>query len=181
MSNWKEKPLSEYCEFQEGYVNPPKGHSEYFGGDIKWCRAVDINNGYVYSTSQTLTDAGFNSAKKSAVLFKPNTIVITKSGTIGRLGIIKDYMCGNRATINIIPKNNADVEFVFYLLRSRQNEFFDLAVGSVQKNLYVSILEKMMFKFPSLYEQKKIASFFSVIDKKIDINNRINRNLALVA
>ena len=177
MSNWKEKPLSEYCEFQEGYVNPPKGHSEYFGGDIKWCRAVDINNGYVYSTSQTLTDAGFNSAKKSAVLFKPNTIVITKSGTIGRLGIIKDYMCGNRATINIIPKNNADVEFVFYLLRSRQNEFFDLAVGSVQKNLYVSILEKMMFKFPSLYEQKKIASFFSVIDKKIDINNRINRNL----
>lgn len=178
MSNWKEKPLSEYCEFQEGYVNPPKGHSEYFGGDIKWCRAVDINNGYVYSTSQTLTDAGFNSAKKSAVLFKPNTIVITKSGTIGRLGIIKDYMCGNRATINIIPKNNADVEFVFYLLRSRQNEFFDLAVGSVQKNLYVSILEKMMFKFPSLYEQKKIASFFSVIDKKIDINNRINRNLS---
>lgn len=174
MSNWKEKTLSEYCEFQEGYVNPPKGHSEYFGGDIKWCRAVDINNGYVYSTSQTLTDAGFNSAKKSAVLFKPNTIVITKSGTIGRLGIIKDYMCGNRATINIIPKNNADVEFVFYLLRSRQNEFFDLAVGSVQKNLYVSILEKMMFKFPSLYEQKKIASFFSVIDKKIDINNRIN-------
>lgn len=181
MSNWKEKTLSEYCEFQEGYVNPPKGHSEYFWGDIKWCRAVDINNGYVYSTSQTLTDAGFNSAKKSAVLFKPNTIVITKSGTIGRLGIIKDYMCGNRATINIIPKNNADVEFVFYLLRSRQNEFFDLAVGSVQKNLYVSILEKMMFKFPSLYEQKKIASFFSVIDKKIDINNRINRNLALIA
>ena len=178
MSNWKEKTLSEYCEFQEGYVNPPKGHSEYFGGDIKWCRAVDINNGYVYSTSQTLTDAGFNSAKKSAVLFKPNTIVITKSGTIGRLGINKDYMCGNRATINIIPKNNADVEFVFYLLRSRQNEFFDLAVGSVQKNLYVSILEKMMFKFPSLYEQKKIASFFSVIDKKIDINNRINRNLS---
>ena len=178
MSNWKEKTLSEYCEFQEGYVNPPKGHSEYFGGDIKWCRAVDINNGYVYSTSQTLTDAGFNSAKKSAVLFKPNTIVITKSGTIGRLGIIKDYMCGNRATINIIPKNNADVEFVFYLLRSRQNEFFDLAVGSVQKNLYVSILEKMMFKFPSLYEQKKIASFFSVIDKKIDINNRINRNFS---
>lgn len=178
MSNWKEKTLSEYCEFQEGYVNPPKGHSEYFGGDIKWCRAVDINNGYVYSTSQTLTDTGFNSAKKSAVLFKPNTIVITKSGTIGRLGIIKDYMCGNRATINIIPKNNADVEFVFYLLRSRQNEFFDLAVGSVQKNLYVSILEKMMFKFPSLYEQKKIASFFSVIDKKIDINNRINRNLS---
>ena len=178
MSNWKEKPLSEYCEFQEGYVNPPKGHSEFFGGDIKWCRAVDINNGYVYSTSQTLTDAGFNSAKKSAVLFKPNTIVITKSGTIGRLGIIKDYMCGNRATINIIPKNNADVEFVFYLLRSRQNEFFDLAVGSVQKNLYVSILEKMMFKFPSLDEQKKIASFFSVIDKKIDINNRINRNLS---
>lgn len=178
MIEWKEAELGEYCAFQEGYVNPSKEHQEYFGGAIKWCRAVDLNDGYVYETSQTLTEEGFKSAKKSALLFEPNTIVISKSGTIGRLGIIKDYMCGNRATINIKPKENADTEFIFYLLRSRQREVADLAVGSVQKNLYVSILEKIKFRFPSLENQKKIASYISTIDKKIEVNTKINRNLS---
>lgn len=178
MIKWKEAELGEYCDFQEGYVNPSKEHPEYFGGSVKWCRAVDINDGYIYHTSQTLTEEGFKSAKKSALLFEPNTIVISKSGTIGRVGIIKDYMCGNRATINIKPKNNADVEFIFYMLKSKQREFADLAVGSVQKNLYVSILEKIKFKFPSLDNQKKISSYISTIDKKIEINNQINRNLS---
>ena len=41
------------------------------------------------------------------------------------------------------------------MLKSKQREFADLAVGSVQKNLYVSILEKIKFKFPSLDNQKK--------------------------
>ena len=178
MIKWKEAELGEYCDFQEGYVNPSKEHPEYFGGSVKWCRAVDINDGYIYHTSQTLTEEGFKSAKKSALLFEPNTIVISKSGTIGRVGIIKDYMCGNRATINIKPKNNADVEFIFYMLKSKQREFADLAVGSVQKNLYVSILEKIKFKFPSLDNQKKISSYISTIDKKIEIHNQINRNLS---
>lgn len=177
MTEWEEAELGEYCEFQEGYVNPSKQHPKYFGGDVKWCRAVDLTDGYVYETSQTLTEEGFKSAKKSALLFEPNTIVISKSGTIGRLGIIKDFMCGNRATINIKPKKNADTEFIFYLLRNRQKEFANLAVGSVQKNLYVSILEKIKFRFPDLETQRKIASYLGAIDKKIEVNSRINRNL----
>ena len=98
--------LGDYCDFQEGYVNPSQHHPEYFDGDVKWIRAVDLNNGFVYNTTRTLTSTGFRSAGKSALLFEPDTIVISKSGTIGRLGIIKDYMCGNRATINIRPKHN---------------------------------------------------------------------------
>ena len=48
MIKWKEAELGEYCDFQEGYVNPSKEHPEYFGGSVKWCRAVDINDGYIY-------------------------------------------------------------------------------------------------------------------------------------
>ena len=88
----KETQLSELCSFQEGYVNPAQTHPEYFDGEVKWLRAVDINESFIIETSRTLTRAGFESAKKSALLFKPNTIAISKSGTIGRLGIIADYM-----------------------------------------------------------------------------------------
>ena len=169
--------LGQYCTFQEGYVNPSQKNSEYFDGDIKWLRAVDLNNSSVYNTSRTLTKAGFESAGKSALLFKPNTIAISKSGTIGRLGVLKDYMCGNRAVINIEVKDKADLYYVYYWLLFKQKEIADLAVGTVQKNLYVSILENFDFRYVSLIEQKKIAKILKNIDDKIELNNKINKNL----
>ena len=144
----KEHALSNLCDFQEGYVNPPQTHPEYFDGEVKWLRAVDINESFIIETSRTLTKAGFESAKKSALLFKPNTIAISKSGTIGRLGIIADYMCGNRAVINIAPNDTSMLAFIYCFLKSKQKEFPDMAVGSVQKNLYVSLLEPLTVFMP---------------------------------
>lgn len=143
-----EAKLSDLCAFQEGYVNPAQTHPEYFDGEIKWLRAVDINESFITETSRTLTRAGFESAKKSALFFKPNTIAISKSGTIGRLGIIADYMCGNRAVINIAPYDENMLAFIYCFLKGKQREFPDMAVGSVQKNLYVSLLETLAVSIP---------------------------------
>ena len=144
----KEDTLSNLCDFQEGYVNPAQTHPEFFDGEVKWLRAVDINESFITETSRTLTIAGFESAKKSALLFKPNTIAISKSGTIGRLGIIADYMCGNRAVINIAPHDANMLAYIYCFLKSKQREFPDMAVGSVQKNLYVSLLEPLSVSMP---------------------------------
>lgn len=124
---------------------------------MKWLRAVDINESFIIDTSRKLTKAGFESAKKSALLFKPNTIAISKSGTIGRLGIVADYMCGNRAVINIVPFNPNLLAFIFCYLKSRQREFPDMAVGSVQKNLYISLLEPLAINLPD----KESLTFFN--------------------
>lgn len=148
--------LSALCAFQEGYVNPAQTHSEYFGGAVKWLRAVDINESFIVETSRTLTRAGFESAKKSALLFKPNTIAISKSGTIGRLGIIAEYMCGNRAVINIAPNDASMLAFIYCFLKSKQKEFPDMAVRSVQKNLYVSLLEPLTVSIP---DDKSLTMF----------------------
>ena len=177
MEEWKEYKLGDVCDFQEGYVNPPQGNPEYFDGDIKWLRATDLNDGFVYSTTRTLTHLGFKSARKSAILFKPGTIAISKSGTIGRLGILQDYMCGNRAVINIIPHHTVNTYFVFCVLRSYQRYFPSMAVGSVQKNLYISILEDLKINLPDLETQKRIVSVLKSLDDKIEVNRRINDNL----
>lgn len=152
----KEYTLSNLCDFQEGYVNPPQTHPEFFDGEVKWLRAVDINESFITDTSRTLTKAGFEGAKKSALLFKPNTIAISKSGTIGRLGIIADYMCGNRAVINIAPHDANMLAFIYCFLKSKQREFPDMAVGSVQKNLYVSLLEPLSVSIP---DEKSLTAF----------------------
>ena len=175
-SKWQELKLGTLCKFQEGYVNPSQTNPQFFDGDIKWLRANDLNNSNIYNTSRTLTRKGFDSAGKSALLFNPNTIVISKSGTIGRLGIIKDYMCGNRAIINIEPNENQNTLFIFYLLKSFQKRFEDFAVGSVQKNLYVPILANIKFNIPPINIQNNIVKLLNSIDKKIELNNKINNN-----
>lgn len=170
--------LSTLCNFQEGYVNPAQTHPEYFDGDVKWLRAVDINESFIIDTSRTLTKAGFESAKKSALLFKPNTIAISKSGTIGRLGIIADYMCGNRAVINIVPHDTNMLPLIYCFLKSKQREFPNMAVGSVQKNLYVSLLEPLKV---TILDDDFLDSFNSIASSLLDaIHNNCLENSKLV-
>ncbi|MEL6965843.1 MAG: restriction endonuclease subunit S [Pseudomonadota bacterium] len=176
--NFEKICLGDVCTFQEGYVNPSQKISEYFDGPIKWLRANDLNNAFVYETSRTLSKRGFESAGKSAVLFEPETLAISKSGTIGRLGILKDHMCGNRAVINIKPDPNlADPLFVFYALLHDQHQISTLADGSVQKNLYVSALSGFEYFTPSLSDQVRVSRTLASLDDKIELNRRMNETL----
>lgn len=170
---WEAKRLGEVCSFQEGYVNPTQTREDYFGNDIKWLRVNDLNNSYIFDTSRKLSRKGFKSAGASALLFEPETIAISKSGTIGRLGILKDYMCGNRAVINIKPNEQiVNCKYIFYCLLNKHTEIESSAVGSVQKNLYISLLEKVKLNVPPLPTQLKIADILSAYDDLIDNSNR---------
>ena len=170
--------LKELCTFQEGYVNPSQSRAEYFDGTVKWLRAVDINESFIFDTSRTLTDCGFESAGKSAYLFKPNTIVISKSGTIGRLGFVADFMCGNRAVINIAPNDPRILPFIYLFLKSRQREYPDLAVGSVQKNLYVPILQELDILVPKQGELLDLCESVTPLFEQWKNNVAENRSLS---
>ncbi|OCG05852.1 restriction endonuclease subunit S [Gilliamella apis] len=174
--------LKDCCDFQEGYVNPSQKQPEYFGGNIKWLRASDLNNRYVYDTERTLTEKGFQSAGKSAKLFCKDTIAISKSGTIGSLGILKNEMCGNRAIINIHVKQNlSNLMYIFYTLQHKRNELINKSGGSIQKNLYISALETLTLNHVCKDDQTKIANVLSTLDQKIELNNRINAELESMA
>ena len=175
------RKLSDVAAFQEGYVNPSQSRNEYFDGEVKWLRAVDLNNGRVRSTSRTLTKEGFLSAGKSAVLFQPGTLAISKSGTIGRLGILDDFMCGNRAVINIRPTDEVDTRFLFYSLLTLQHQILVLAEGSVQKNLYVSAIGKLEVQLPPLDEQRSVAAVLGALDDRIDLLRQANTTLEAIA
>lgn len=147
--------LGEICSFQEGYVNPPQTEPENFNGDVNWLRAGDVNESCIYNTERTLTHQGFKSAGKSAILFQPGTIMITKSGVIGRLGLLEIAACGNRAVINISVNKSKDIEWVYLYLKSNQMSISELATGSAQRNLYVPILQNL--DIPVLKEEESLC------------------------
>lgn len=181
-NGWKRVKLKDCVSFQEGYVNPSQSVPEYFGNDIKWLRANDLNNSFVYDTSRKLSRKGFESAGKSAFLFKPNSLAISKSGTIGRLGILQDFMCGNRAVINIEVNNEvSNTFFVFYSLLLRQSLIEQMGTGSVQKNLYISVLGELEFDLPDLPTQRRIVDILSALDEKIELNRQTNATLEAIA
>ena len=174
--------LKEFASFQEGYVNPSQTIPSYFGDEIKWLRAVDLNDSFVFETSRRLSRMGFESAGKSALLFEPGTLAISKSGTIGRLGILKDYMCGNRAVINIrVDQSRCDNLFIFYSLLNSRKRIEQLASGSVQRNLYCSVLGELEIDLPSLSEQKIISQILSSLDNKIELNRQTSKTLEAMA
>lgn len=181
-SEWPVMRLEECVAFQEGYVNPSQRNSDYFDGPVKWLRALDLNDSVVTETSRTLSKKGFQSAGKSALLFKPGSLAISKSGTIGRLGILEDYMCGNRAVINIrVDQDKCDTHYLFFVLKSRRAEIESLATGSVQKNLYTSVLGSMELILPPLPVQRAISEQLWTLDKKIQLNHQINQTLEQMA
>ncbi|WP_432773695.1 restriction endonuclease subunit S [Francisella salimarina] len=176
----KDFTLKDFCSFQEGYVNPSQKYTNYFDGNIKWLRANDVNGGFILNTSRTLTNEGFESAGGSALLFNPQTIVITKSGTIGRLGILVDYMCGNRAIINIKPKEENNMPFIFFSLKNAHDNLIDLAVGSAQLNLYVPILGEMKIEVPDTDEVTRFNSVANSLLELMKLKTKENQNLIML-
>ncbi len=75
-----------------------------------------------------------------------------------------------------IDKKIALPEFVYYYYL--QNNLRYLDSGSAQSQITISDLEKVMIPLPPLEEQQAICGYMKMIDKKIEINKKINDNLA---
>ena len=65
---------------------------------------------------------------------------------------------------------NYNSEFLFYTLaRIPQNQIFKFAGGAAQQGINKKSIEELIYSFPNLQEQTKIANFLSAIDDKIDL------------
>ena len=56
-----------------------------------------------------------------------------------------------------------------------------LANGGAQQNLNAQIIKDYVLKMPSLADQRRIASILSSLDRKIELNNKINADLEEMA
>ncbi|PAY46530.1 restriction endonuclease subunit S [Ligilactobacillus salivarius] len=77
--------------------------------------------------------------------------------------------------ISVVPNNKINPIYLFYLLK--QKKLNRLAEGSAQPLVNQKILNSFLIDIPSLEIQNKIADKLYKIDKKIEINNKINTNL----
>ena len=178
---WKEVRLGDVCTRVCSGGTPKSTNLSYYGGKIPWLNTKEIDFNRIYSTEKTITDSGLNNS--SAKWIAPNTVTVAMYGaTAGKSCIVKVPMTTNQACCNLtINDEVADYEFVYYTLKNDYTTLASLANGGAQQNLNAQIIKDYVLKMPSLADQRRIASILSSLDRKIELNNKINADLEEMA
>lgn len=105
------------------------------------------------------------------------SITIGRSGNVGNPFLVKGRSWSHNTTLYIKAFKNVDPIFIFYLLKTLG--LGNYAGGSAVPTLNRNHIHTIPVTVPkSIEEQKKIAKLLSVVDEKIELNVKINDNLA---
>ena len=108
-----------------------------------------------------------------------HSVLFSSRAPIGYIAIAGQEMCTNQGFKSVVPYDNTDYMFLYYLLKYNKDNIESMGSGTTFKEVSGSIMKGIEVTVPkSLDEQGKIASILSVIDEKIEKNEEINENLA---
>ncbi|MDF9400613.1 restriction endonuclease subunit S [Vibrio sp. 1180_3] len=122
----------------------------------------------------------------SKYIVKKDDIVYSRRGDVTLKALIREkedgYFCGTGCLL-LRPGDKFDSRFLTHYLSTPtiQNWIVRQAVGATMPNLNTGILASIPFNGPKKEEQEKIADVLSVIEDKIELNNRINIELEAMA
>lgn len=169
--------LSEIMDIIGGGT-PKTSKPEYWNGDIPWLSVKDFNNDYryVYETEKTITQAGLDNS--STKLLKRNDSIISARGTVGEMAMIPYPMAFNQSCYGLRAKEGlVDEEYLYYLIKHNVVVLKKNTHGSVFDTITRETFDGIEVELPSLVEQKIVASILRNLDDKIEVNNKINKNL----
>ena len=183
--NWKLDIIDNACSVVTDYV--ANGSFKSLADNVEYqkhedttvlIRLVDYNNGFegdfVY-----VNDHAYEFLAKSK-LFGDEIIISNVGanvGTVFRCPYLDKQMTLGPNSVMIKFKQNDD--FYFYWLKSPSGQHMikSIVTGSAQPKFNKTNLRQVVIPVPSEDEQRKIAKILMAFDKKIEINNKINRNL----
>ena len=135
----------------------------------------DVFDGLIhYDNARQITEDDFLDADKRTKL-SPNDILVTNSGTIGRMAFVKDVPETRRTTFQksvAIVKPNTDKVlpiYLYYLLQSKVYDFVNSSNGAAQKNLLLSTMREFDLEIEDdVNIQHRIATILSRYDSLIE-------------
>lgn len=152
-----------------------------FGGALK--KDIFVESGYavyeqrnaIYNISNFRYYINENKYKEmQSFSVQPNDIIMSCSGTIGRLALIPhNYTKGiiNQALIRFRTNHKIRSEFFLIFMRSNQmqRKILEANPGSAITNLVpVKELKLIPFPLPVKFEQDKISQFIHIINRRIE-------------
>ena len=162
---------------------PKTAIKENWGGKIPFLSpSDDMSQKTAPQTARSLTDLGVSEVKKC--LIPPNSICVSCIGSdLGKVVKTDRNLVTNQQINTIVPHSNMDADYVYYLMCIVGKELNYISKTSTA----VPIINKSTFSDWDVTipcnkdDQRCIASILSSLDRKIELNNKINADLEEMA
>ena len=157
---------------------PRTSNAENYGGNIPFLTpSDDLSGKFAPQTVKTITEEGLSEVK-NCLLPSKSVCVSCIGSDLGKVVITNVPTVTNQQFNSIIPTEENDIDFIYYLMTIVGKRLNFLSKTSTA----VPIINKSTFadfeiEVPSLENQRRIAKILSSLDNKIEVNRRINDNL----
>ena len=179
MAEWIECKISDIGTVVGGATPSTKKAENYEGGNIAWITPKDLSTfsgRYIKRGERNITEIGLKSC--STQLLPKNTVLFSSRAPIGYVAIAANEVCTNQGFKSVIPNEETDPLFLFYLLKYNKEKIEAMGSGTTFKEVSGNTMKNIIVRVPSDKEvQKNIASILGTLDDKIEENERINNNL----
>jgi type I restriction enzyme S subunit len=179
-NTWTKQNLGDVCiQITDGKHGDCR---DQFSSGYYFISSKDVFDGHVhYDNARQITEEDFVDTNRRTKL-EIGDILITNSGTIGRMALIKQDDKVKKTTfqksVAIVKPNIAKVDsnFLYFCLLSNFKQLVNLGGGAAQHNLLLGDLRRFTVTLPDTVSlQGQIASVLSSYDNLIENNEkRIN-------
>lgn len=163
-----------------GGATPSTKDPSFWDGDLPWLTPKDLachSFRYVYGGSRSITKKGALSCSTS--LLTKGSILFSSRAPIGYVAIAGKDLYTNQGFKSIIPNEDVDGLFLYYLLKSNNDHIASFGSGTTFKEISGRTFSNIQLDIPTKKnDQEAIAAILDSLDSKIELNNRINDYLA---
>ena len=148
-----------------------KESSFFDDATIRWVRTLDLNDGFVYDSSEKITELAL--ASSACSIMPKGTVCVAMyggAGTIGKCGLLMSDCATNQAVCSIVC-NRKIVSPIFLLMQllALKPYWMKYAVGTRKDpNISQDIVARMKILIPPLDEQKEITDYLDAKCAEID-------------
>lgn len=179
MAEWIDCKIADLGTVVGGATPSTKKLEYYENGNIAWITPKDLSTfrgRYIRRGERNITEIGLKSC--STQLLPKNTVLFSSRAPIGYIVIAENELCTNQGFKSVIPNENTDPLFLYYLLKYNKNKIESMGSGTTFKEVSGNTLKNIVVSVPRDKKvQEQISSILGAIDNKIELNEKINNNL----
>lgn len=183
---WKEVRLGDIADVQTGPFGSQLHKSDYIAEGIPCIMPTNIGSHLNFIVDGIAHVSEVDANRLSRHLTKFGDIIYARRGDIEKCAYVttneEKWLCGT-GCLKIRCNNGVNSRFIAYQLSTAECKKWITgnAVGTTMLNLSKGILNKLPLLVPSHEDQRRIASILSSLDRKIELNNKINADLEEMA
>lgn len=182
---WKEVRLGEVADVQTGPFGSQLHKENYVNKGTPIVTVEHLGNKWF--TSQNLPMVSDEDKLRLAkYCSQEGDVIFSRVGSVDRCSYVSKEYSGwlfSGRCLRVRPRSGINPEYLYYFLTNEGTKQYirNIAVGATMPSINTKLLNEVPITIPSLDDQRRIASILSSLDRKIELNNKINADLEEMA